>query len=40
MNLFWGFVILGIIIFVIGSCIYFKINPLEILGDIVEGFLD
>ena len=35
------FIIIGlIVIIVIGVCIYFKINPLELIGDIVEGFLD
>jgi len=40
MNLFWGIFIVAIILSVIGICIYFKINPLEIIGDIVEGFFD
>ena len=40
MNVFWGIVILGIIVGVIGLCIYFKVNPLELIGDIVEGFFD
>ena len=34
------FIIVLVVLGLIGLCIYFKVNPLELIGDIIEGFLD